>query len=302
MAYVEVTGPEMEAFLKRGFRALRPTQGTQNRELYYDLTLSPTVFIRVWTSIRPWGSSAGVGEDAIRVQFMGSKINRPLVSGKAPIVKRTNNWRNSLQDKIEDYLELYEEKAEYWDERGGAEPGSKGPPASFKQVKFIMSMAGRATEEQWTETGLSWPVDESEVKDLESKQASRIIETLLGQGLGNKRYSSRTLDELGVRAIIRDQIAKSKGPGKVSCEGSCEGGCSCDNPDCKFQSTGVCSCGKSVHANNSADQLVTQLYNDLSGNLDWHDSMVVAAEAQIGGSVVDKEAAVIASILEDLVE
>lgn len=298
MAYVEVTGPEMEAFLKRGFRALRPKQGTQNRELYYDLTLSPTVFIRVWTSIRPWGSSAGVGEDAIRVQLMGSKVNRPLVSGKAPIVKRTNSWRDSLQDKIEDYLETYEEQKEYFDERGGAEPGSKGPPASIKQVKFIMSMASRATEEQWGETGLSWPADEGEVKELESKQASRIIEILLGQGLGNKRYSSRTLDELGVRAIIRDQIMKSSG--KASCEGSCGGDCSCDNPKCKFQETGVCTCGKEMHSNVSAEQLANQLSNDLSGKQDWHDSVVVAQEARQGGSVVDKEANLIASILEDL--
>ena len=257
MAYVEVTLKEMETFLKRGFRALRPEPGLYKGEISYDLTLSPTVLIKVLTSIRRSGYAAGVGEDAIRVMFWGVKVDRPLVSGKAPIVKRTNNWRNALQDKIEDYLEMYEEKAEYWDQRGGAEPGSKGPSATEKQVKFIMSMAARATEEQIADAGLDWPIDIEAIKDLTSKEASGIITILLSHGLGNRYASDQTsagysLDQVAdipvpdhiagvpisdVRNIVRATIQKS------GCEGSCDGGCdgTCDT-ECTCE--GSCTCGE----------------------------------------------------------
>jgi len=249
--YTEITGQEMEVFLKRAFRALRPTQGMQNKEVYYDLKLSPQVAIRVWTSIRPWGASAGVGEDAIRVQLLGIKVNRPLVSGKAPIVKRTQNWRNSLQDKIEDYLELYEEKSEYWDARGGAEPGSKGPSASDKQVKFILGMGARAEEAQWDETGLSWPIDEQEVKNLTSKEASKVIEILLSHGLG-RRYSSEELGDVGVRTILRQEIMRSLQADslqeRMACDGPCEGNCGKEECSCEGGCSGDCDCVKEAPA------------------------------------------------------
>jgi hypothetical protein len=243
MAYVEVTLKEMETFLKRGFRALRPEQGLFKGEITYDLSLSPSVAIRVYTSIRRSGFAAGVGEDAIRVMFMGVKVDRPLVSGKAPIVKRTNNWRNALQDKIEDYLELYEEKAEYWDQRGSAEPGLKGPLASEKQVKFILSMTARATEEQIVDAGLDWPVDPDVVKNLSSKEASNVITILLSHGLGN-RYASNQVADIpvpdriagvpisNVRDIVRAAVQKS------GCDGSCDGNC---GTECKCE--GACTCG-----------------------------------------------------------
>jgi len=248
--YTVITLPEMETFLKRAFRALRPKQGTQNREIYYDLNLSPQVVIRVWTSIvSAWGSAAGAGEDAIRVQLLGVRVNRPLVSGKAPIVKRTQNWRNSLQDRIEDYLELYEEKSEYWDERGGAEPGSKGPAASAKQINFILSMGSKAEEAQWDETGLSWPVDESEVQNLTTKDASRVIETLLSQGLG-RRYASEITD-VGIREVLRQEITKSLQASmleELSCEKSCGETCGgdCKEPGCTCggKCKGGCQCSK----------------------------------------------------------
>jgi hypothetical protein len=239
MAYVDISLTEMETFLKRAFRALRPEKGSQNSEYYYDLKLSPTVIIRVWTSIKSWGGAAGVGDDAIRIQFYGSKVNRPLVSGKAPIVKRTNSWKNSLQEKIEDYLELYEEKAEYWDERGGAEPGSKGPTASDKQVKFILSLARGASEEQWTDTDLSWPVDEGEVRTLTSKEASKVIETLLGHGLGRRYASEDGTDSVDVRAILRDQVRAALQSEMFESKLACDG--ACGNTECTCG--GTCTCG-----------------------------------------------------------
>lgn len=242
--YTEISGTEMETFLKRAFRALRPEKGLQNKEIYYDLKLSPTVVIRVWTSIRPWGASADVGKDAIRVQFFGARVNHPLVSGKAPIVKRTQNWRNSLQDKIEEYLELYEENAEDWDARGGAEPGSKGPPASDKQVRFLMSMASRATEEQWADTDLRWPVNEQEIKTLTSKEASKVIEVLLSHGLGNRRYSTEIAGEPAIRAVLREQVRASLQGDLFQDREACDGACGKTECTCGGTCNGNCTCGK----------------------------------------------------------
>jgi len=251
MAYVEVTLKEMETFLKRGFRALRPEEGSFRGQVIYDLSLSPSVVIRIYTSIMKSGYSAGAGDDSIRVVFLGVKIDKPLVGGSF-LVKRTNNWRNSLQDKIEEYLELYEEKAEYWDQRGNAAPGSKGPPASDKQIKFILSMASRAEEVQWDDTGLSWPVDQDAIKDLTSKEASNVITILLSHGLGARfaseqiysGYSSGEVADIpvpdriagvpisNVRDIVRAAVQKS------GCDGACDGTC---GTECKCE--GACTCG-----------------------------------------------------------
>lgn len=118
--FTEVSLEDMETFLKRAFRALRPKKGTDRGEIYFDLSLSPNVVVRVWTSIRPHsGTGAGVGEDAIRIQLMYTTTKRPLLTGKAPIVKRTQGWKSNLQDRVEDMIEKYEEKDEYWEERSG---------------------------------------------------------------------------------------------------------------------------------------------------------------------------------------
>jgi hypothetical protein len=125
--YVEVTLEDMERFLKRAFRALRPKKGESRGEVYYDLNLSDDeVIVRVWTSIHPRrGSGAGVGEDAIRVTMItkGGKALMP----KSKIVMRTKNWRNALQDRIEELHEIYESKAEYWKHKRRERDGDAAP-------------------------------------------------------------------------------------------------------------------------------------------------------------------------------
>lgn len=205
--YTEVTLEDMERFLKRGYRALRPQQGVQGNEYYYDLLLSPNVVIRVWTSVkRSSGSGAGVGEDAIRVQFYGMKIKRPLLPGKMPIVKRTQNWRNSLQNKIEDVMELYEEKAAYWDSRAGASPepeaalpavptggpsaptprSPSGPPPTDKQVNFVKLLMSRANVDDLEGEGLfvkyrelAWPFDAANIRSMGIRRVSQLIDDLM---------------------------------------------------------------------------------------------------------------------------
>jgi hypothetical protein len=115
--FVEVVLDDMERFLRRAYRALHPKKGDARGEIYYDLNLSDRkIFIRVWTSIHK-GSGVGAekGADAIRVTMITSG-GKPLMP-KAKIVKRTKNWRSALQDRIEEFLEVYEEKAEYWKHR-----------------------------------------------------------------------------------------------------------------------------------------------------------------------------------------
>jgi len=114
--YTEITLQEMETFLTRAFHALHPKKSKMRGEVVYDLHLSDTTGIRVWTSISGMdqdlqgGSAAGVGQDAIRVQLYSFTRNKPLMPGKAPIVKRTQGWRDSLRERIEDDMERYSDK------------------------------------------------------------------------------------------------------------------------------------------------------------------------------------------------
>lgn len=115
--YTEVTLEDMDKFLRRAYRALRPKRGEDKGEVYYDLNLSDNkIFVRVWTSIGS-GRSVGArkGADAIRVTLI-TRGGKPLMP-KSKIVKRTQGWKGSLQDRIEDLLETYESKTLYWKDR-----------------------------------------------------------------------------------------------------------------------------------------------------------------------------------------
>jgi hypothetical protein len=111
--FTEVTIQEMEAFLNRAFRALHPKKSAIRGETVYDLFLSDKVGIRVWTSIAEHSTSgAGLGADAFRVQLYNFQKGKPLKPGKAPIVKRTQGWRDNLRERIEDEMEAYDSREE----------------------------------------------------------------------------------------------------------------------------------------------------------------------------------------------
>lgn len=129
--YTKITIEDMDRFLKRAFRALRPKQGLDRGEYFYDLNVSDSkIFIRIWTSIKKDGAGAGVGLDAIRPTLV-TVGGKPLVR-KQKIVKRTPNWRGNLQERIETLLEDYESKTGYWkgkqQERDSEQEA--GPPVS----------------------------------------------------------------------------------------------------------------------------------------------------------------------------
>lgn len=203
--YTEVSLDDLEKFLKRGFRALRPRKEVRNGEYCYDLFLSDNVAIRVWTSVGQHASTgAGAGQDAIRVQLVGVRSQRPLMKGKAPIVKRTQNWRNSLQNRIEEMMETYEEKQDYWESRGGASPSEsqserpQGQGPSDKQIRYLMFLTRGLDRHDWyyavpmaSSLGLdrNRPPTEEELRHLTGYQASQLIGALKKAGFGQSRYA-----------------------------------------------------------------------------------------------------------------
>lgn len=231
--FTEVTLEDMENFLKRGFRALRPLKGAKSGEVYYDLKVGPFVGIRVWTSIHPRsGVGAEVGSDAIRVQLVSLKDQGPLEKGKAPIVKRTQGWRNSLQDKIEELVEKYEDNEDFWEEwaehrrRGGdakKEEVKQEPPAvqeevvkeevptyqrtpypmhgdiSEKQLGFIRGLLKGKSHSEWVSLGLSDVTgfnsipNNAQLQSLSKRQAGQVIDILL-KARGGRRYSAEQLE------------------------------------------------------------------------------------------------------------
>ncbi len=224
--YTEITLEDMAKFLGRGFRALHPEQGQARGEYYYDLKLGPFVGIRIWTSISIHSATgAGVGSDAIRIHLISLKDHGPLEKGKAPIVKRTQGWRNSLQERIEDLIEKYDDNEEFWENWAGTRQhgdpdrelrkqqvvppqertipleklrGDITPP----QIQFIRNMLRKITSEVWSELGLDKvtsfnkiPTD-AELQTLSKRQGSEVIDTLLKAGYGNKRYATEWAEDL----------------------------------------------------------------------------------------------------------
>lgn len=118
--YTQITLREMDTFLKRAFRALHPRTTSVMGETVIDLFLNDakTIGVRIFTSVAQGRDlAAQEGADAIRVGFYNFALNRPMIPGKYPIVKRTQGWRDNLQDRIETFMELYDEKEEYWESR-----------------------------------------------------------------------------------------------------------------------------------------------------------------------------------------
>ncbi len=107
-------------YLKRAFRALNPEMGplAKDAEQTILLSLSDKVAVRVYTSVaRGQQGGAGAGQDAIRVGLYGKGTGRPLKSGKMPIVKRTQGWRDNLRNRIEDEMHDYDDREGYWESR-----------------------------------------------------------------------------------------------------------------------------------------------------------------------------------------
>jgi len=118
--FTQITIKEIDDFLKRAFRVMRPRPAPNawGGELTRDLSLSDKVSIRILTSVHEGTEqAAGRGSDAIRVQSWSKRRNGPLKGGKMPIVKRTQNWRDSLRARVEDLMEEYDDQTAMWESR-----------------------------------------------------------------------------------------------------------------------------------------------------------------------------------------
>jgi len=114
--FTSITIEEMDKFIKRAFHALHPKQGVFGGTYFYDLRLSKIVAVRITTSIKVHSNAArGVGESSIKVRLVSLKDNRGLDGKSESIVKRTQNWRDNLADRVESLVELYDNKAEQLD-------------------------------------------------------------------------------------------------------------------------------------------------------------------------------------------
>lgn len=120
--YVAVTLEDIERYLKRAFRVMRPRQGVFGKVYFYDLKLSDNVGVRVFTSVTTTGEVArGRGESAIRIGLC--KLGeRYLKKGKQKITKRTTKWRDNLRNRIEKEIEEYESNPDKWERLAGATP------------------------------------------------------------------------------------------------------------------------------------------------------------------------------------
>lgn len=135
--YTAMTIEEWDTFLRRGFRALRPKQGFEYHEYIYDLHLSEKVSIRIWTSVSRDEVAKRVGADIIKLLLYSPVLKRPLMK-KANVLKakRTQGWRDTVRDRIEDLIELYEKEESYWESRENSPnrpPSGARPPYGREQ-------------------------------------------------------------------------------------------------------------------------------------------------------------------------
>jgi hypothetical protein len=109
--YTEASLEEWDTFLKRAFHALHPKQGSSMGEVTYDLFLTPKVGIRIRTTVPTEGAQTRKsGADIIQMIMYDFSKNRPLMPRDMILkVKRTQNWRDGVRDRIEKYMELFDE-------------------------------------------------------------------------------------------------------------------------------------------------------------------------------------------------
>ncbi len=115
--FVGFTYEEFNKYMGRAFRALRPKPVDRGGEISYVLTITDRFVVIVQSSIhKGYDTAAQSGTDPIRVGWgyldQGGKF-RPLVA-KFEIVKRTENWRDNLEDRVNDFVsEYYAHKIQY---------------------------------------------------------------------------------------------------------------------------------------------------------------------------------------------
>jgi hypothetical protein len=119
--YTEATLEEWDTFLKRAFHALHPRRSAAHGEVIYDLFLTPRLSIQIRTTVPTEGAQTRKsGSDIIQVMPYDHVKNRIIAPSSMILkVKRTKNWRDGVRERVEKWMELFDEHdAEEKTERG----------------------------------------------------------------------------------------------------------------------------------------------------------------------------------------
>lgn len=149
--YTEVSLADIEKVLKRAFHGMKPKRKSYGGSYYYDLSISENVAVRVYTSVSVRTEVSRSKENApMKVGLFSLKSDRKMEGGDLDIVKRTQNWRTTLQDRVEDKIELYHDKEDYWEHRAtGKRPEEEQveEPTPGPSPEVIRSERERAMDE-----------------------------------------------------------------------------------------------------------------------------------------------------------
>jgi hypothetical protein len=120
MSFVQMSYSDIKTYLTRAWSGFRQRElvirGERAIAVLFDEGghIGALVFTSVGAGAE---TAAGKGADAIRVGFYNFKNNKPLMTGKFPIVKRTTGWKDSLDDRIQEHMDSYLDKEAYWTSR-----------------------------------------------------------------------------------------------------------------------------------------------------------------------------------------
>jgi hypothetical protein len=132
------------------------------------------------------------------VQLISLKDKGPLERGKAPIVKRTQGWKNKLQDRIEELAEKYENREDFWEEWAETRQ-RKGDPE--RQMREDDAREKREERERAEESHGAQPTYQREVpldklKGESTPKQINFIRVLLRDLKGHQEWSDLGLDVL----------------------------------------------------------------------------------------------------------
>jgi hypothetical protein len=113
--FTPITLDEVKKIIFNAYHAADPRLVTYRGEVCIDVFLNDekTLSVRVMTSVHSSsGHGADRGTDPMRVGIFGLRRDRFLE--KTAMVKRTPNWKDTLRNRVEDKIELYESDPGNW--------------------------------------------------------------------------------------------------------------------------------------------------------------------------------------------
>jgi len=176
--YTPISLEQMTEFLNNNYHCFCP-QNTikQGGEHVFSLSLDPSVVINVWTSIHQGKEAcAKSGSDSIKLTLNSAINGRPLIA-KQSIVKRTQNWKNSLFSRMQEILSVYFEDAEGIQAKAQeSKPSSRF--ASEKQINFALRLMNRMSDNEFVSLFKRGKPSQNELEKMTSKDVSILIDSL----------------------------------------------------------------------------------------------------------------------------